>query len=325
MKTKSIFSALCGAAVIAMGFSSCGPEPTQFTLSLDKATASVGVGTNTTITATITPAVEGATVTFTSSNEAVATVVGTMQSCTVTGVSEGTAVITATYQGVSKTCAVQVSGSGSDTRLSGTDYMVFIMDETTFDGLGNKVKHDFRPNGEYDNDGNVTPEGADVLIQIWNPKAEIGNVECTGQNSFGVVEPWFATKSVAPTPDGGWGNICGGNNVSNLNGKWAAWQELNEDYSFCISFKGVYTAAAPLDIKLMAPDGTEVLVYKQTKKTGENEDGDWQIVEIPYAELGIDFSQPITNDAFFTVIFVGTGAGTQVDIDAAFFYKPLAQ
>src|SRR5574344_1960668 len=171
MKTKSIFSSLCGAAVIAMAFSSCGPEPTQFTLSLDKATASIGVGSNTTITATITPAVVGATVTFTSSNEAVATVVGTMQSCTVTGVSEGTAVITATYQGVSKTCAVQVSGSGSDTRLSGTDYMVFIMDETTFDGLGNKVKHDFRPNGEYDNDGNVTPEGADVLIQIWNPKA----------------------------------------------------------------------------------------------------------------------------------------------------------
>lgn len=85
-------------------------DPTAFTriiasaLSLDKTTATVAEDATTTITATGTPS--GGTVTWASSNEAVATV---SSAGVVTGVAAGTATITACYMGAKATCAVTVT------------------------------------------------------------------------------------------------------------------------------------------------------------------------------------------------------------------------
>lgn len=73
------------------------------TITFDKSTLSLAVGDSNTINATVVPA--GSTVTWTSSDEEVATVNGGE----VIAVGEGTANITATANGVTATCAVTVS------------------------------------------------------------------------------------------------------------------------------------------------------------------------------------------------------------------------
>lgn len=92
-----------GIAVITVG------EETTPSVTLDKETASINVGGTATLTATTVPA--GETVTWTSSDDTVATV----SSGTVTGVAAGTATITATITvdetDYTATCAVTVAGA----------------------------------------------------------------------------------------------------------------------------------------------------------------------------------------------------------------------
>ena len=80
------------------------PAGTTMALSLDKSTASVAHGSTTTITATTTPA--GMRVTWGTSDATKATV---DDAGVVTGVAAGSATITASFAGVSKTCAVTVT------------------------------------------------------------------------------------------------------------------------------------------------------------------------------------------------------------------------
>jgi hypothetical protein len=89
-------------AVITFGSS---PEPSP-SITLDKSTASVDVGSTVTITATTVP--EDAEVTWTSSDTTVATV----SDGVVTGVANGDATITATNSTASATCTVVV-GTGA--------------------------------------------------------------------------------------------------------------------------------------------------------------------------------------------------------------------
>ena len=80
------------------------PAGTTMALSLDKSTASVAHGSTTTITATTTPA--GMRVTWGTSDATKATV---DDAGVVTGVAAGSATITATFGGLSKSCTVTVT------------------------------------------------------------------------------------------------------------------------------------------------------------------------------------------------------------------------
>lgn len=80
------------------------PAGTTMALSLDKSTASVAHGSTTTITATTTPA--GMRVTWGTSDATKATV---DDAGVVTGVAAGSATITATFGGISKSCTVTVT------------------------------------------------------------------------------------------------------------------------------------------------------------------------------------------------------------------------
>lgn len=328
MKTRKLFSFLAmGVAAMAMMFTACKPnsdEPAgpdgpsgDADLQLSKTSIVVEAGNSVAVTATSNGADVTAQVTWTSSDEAIAIV----ENSAVKGVAEGEATITASYSGKTATIAVTViAGAATDSRLLGSDYIVLNMDETTFASLGDKVLSDLRPNGSYDEAGNLTPEGADAVIQIWNPAAEVKKVDCVGPNSFGLVESWFATGAVSPTPEGGWGNICGGMSLTNVNNRLIELQKVTKDHKLCVTLKGSYTETNKLEIGLKGQDGTEyweTLVV--TDKTGANADGDWEtfIVDLPK----IDYSIPYTADTH-TFMFRAAGAGVDVNIDCVFFFIP---
>ncbi|NCC98300.1 MAG: hypothetical protein EOL95_01165 [Bacteroidia bacterium] len=303
-----------------MAFASCTTDEPKFTLSLDKATASIGVGASTTITATITPEVAGATVTFTSSNTAVATVVGTMQSCAVTGVSEGTAIITATYEGVSKTCAVSVNNTEVHASLLGTDYYVIQLDAQSRELLGNKIVADY------------APDDAAKFLYIWEATYEAGTP--SGQNCYGTTESWpmLIVTSV------GWSGA--GFNVSD-----AAASELDAmadvynnaaDFKLHIAIKGTQsvshlfgfdgtagTARVVLGPQSFVDGGVTYTAYADYTK-----DGEWNHFDIPVSYLvnqGWTFTTGNTTGKNIMFLLSGGTTGTAAQFDAVFFYKPLAQ
>jgi hypothetical protein len=77
-------------------------------ISLDKATVSIGQGESDTLTATIAPIWATGNVAWTTSESSVAAVTANGASATITGVSAGTAIVTATCNGHTATCSIDV-------------------------------------------------------------------------------------------------------------------------------------------------------------------------------------------------------------------------
>ncbi len=328
MKTKKFFSVLATlVGVAAMLLTSCSQEePKNITLTLSKSTVSVEVGATTQLTATITPEVVGATVTFSSSNTAVATVAGTMQAATITGVAEGSATITATYEGKTATCTVQVIGGGGPTnpyddfaQLQGSKYYVYFLDAAATEYLGDKVIYNFGPN-------NFEKQGSRWLY-IWNDTFVAGTA--TGTDPFDQGNSW--TSLVQGT--GGWAGaglcvaINDDNNVSGENApedKAAAEGMATEisDFSqwyFAYAIKNSTSGAGyTFAIAPNAPDGDKMRVIATPAATGE-----WIYGEVCLEDVdGLEFPTTVANGTnVLTFVANPYMAGAQMDLGYAFIYK----
>ena len=299
----------------------CGTEVVE----LSRTSAIIEEGSTLPITATSDGNDVTAAATWTSSNETVAIV----EAGVVTGVAEGNATITCIYNGAIATCNVMViRGSASDVLLYGSDYYIFQMDETTFNELdqAGKVTSDMRTNGAFEGEV-LVPEDATRVNYFWNPAAEVAEAPQSGVNSFGLAESWFSIAAASPTPDGGWGNICGGLGIASATDtEIGKLQNLTPDHVLVVVLKGKYTPATSLQISMTPPAGGDnVTLFWFTNPTGEYDDGDWEVCTLTYPDLiymGIDLSQPITTDFWYPWAYVAQGAGNRVDVDCVFFYVP---
>lgn len=206
--------------------------------------------------------------------------------------------------------------------LNGSDYYIFQMDKTTFGKLESegKVVSDMRSHDILDEN----PTRIDV---IWNPFAEIAEAPQSGLNSFSLAESWYSIAAASPTPDGCWGNICGGLGITAATDpEVGKLQNLTSDHVFVVVLKGAYTPANYLTITMTPPAGGDnVTLFKVTDSTGENNDGDWEVFTLTYSDLvnlGIDLSQPITAETWYPWAYMANGAGNRVDVDCVFFYVP---
>ncbi|MBO8447457.1 MAG: hypothetical protein IAC32_06915 [Bacteroidetes bacterium] len=206
--------------------------------------------------------------------------------------------------------------------LNGSDYYIFQMDKTTFGKLESegKVVSDMRSHDILDEN----PTRIDV---IWNPFAEIAEAPQSGLNSFSLAESWYSIAAASPTPDGCWGNICGGLGITAATDpEVGKLQNLTSDHVFVVVLKGAYTPANYLTITMTPPAGGDnVTLFKVTDSTGENNDGDWEVFTLTYSDLvnlGIDLGQPITAETWYPWAYMANGAGNRVDVDAVFFYVP---
>ena len=212
--------------------------------------------------------------------------------------------------------------------LDGSDYYIFQMDATTFEELdqAGKVTSDMRTNGAFEGDV-LIPEDATRVNYKWNPAAEVADAPQVGLNSFGEMDSWFSVASVDPTPDGCWGNICGGLGITTATDpEIGKLQNLTPDHVLVVVLKGQYTPATSLQISMTPPAGGEnVTLFEVTDATGRNNDGDWEVFTLTYPDLvalGIDLSQPITAETWYPWTYTANGAGNRVDVDCVFFYIP---
>ena len=263
--------------------------------------------------------------TWSSSDEDVAVVSAGM----VTAVAEGTATITCEYNGQTKTCTILVfAGSQTGGLLNGSDYYIFQIDQSSFDELNNagKITSDMRSNGAFEG-GVIVPEDATRVNYVWNPEAEVAEAPQSGVNSFGKAEGWFSVAAASPTPEGGWGVICGGLGINSATDtELPKLKNLTPDHELVIILKGQYTPATSLQIGMTPLGGGDtVTLLEITDSTGEYKDGDWEVFTFSYADLvsmGLDFSQDITAEAWYAWTYTANGAGNRVDVDAVFFYVP---
>ena len=325
MKVRSLILSL--AAVMGLALASCnnGAEG-DGNLSLSRSSAVVEAGKTVTINATSGDVDVTSQATWATDNEAVATVAAGV----VTGVAEGNATITCEYNGQTQTCSIQViAGSQTGGLLNGSDYYIFQIDQSSFDELNNagKVTSDLRSNGAFEGE-TLVPEDATRVNYVWNAnKAEVADAPQSGVNSFGKAEGWFSIAAASPTPEGGWGNICGGLGIASATDpEIGKLQDLTPDHVLVVVLKGKYTLATSLQIAMTPPAGGDnVTLFKVTESTGKYNDGDWEMFTIPYNDLvsmGLDLSQSITAEAWYPWAYTANGAGNRVDVDAVFFYVP---
>lgn len=268
---------------------------------------------------------------WSSSNETVATV----ENGKVSIVGTGLAVITCDYNGLERTLSVNVGKASFDfsTLLQGDEYYIFQMDDETFAELdaAGKVVSDMRSDGEFDDYGNIVPEDANRIYYPWNPSEEIADAPQSGQSAFGKLEEWFSIASADPTPQGGWGNICGGLGIgtweypASSDAEVAKLQDLTPEHEFVVVLKGNYTSTKYLTIQLSDATGLPHDALVVDRYTGDCLDGGWEAFSFTYQELlamGIDLSQPINATTWYPFAFIAQGAGNRVDIDAVFFYIP---
>jgi hypothetical protein len=292
-------------------FTSCKNEEVVLTgISVDQASLSVNVGEKATIVATVQPKGAEATITWSTSNSAVATVVNGE----VTGVAAGTADIVATAGTFTAKCVVTVTTVGPDfsASLKGTEYYPIILDGVTATALGAKIKADLRP------------DELTKFLYVWdntfNPATSVG------PNFYGEVEVW--TSLTVGTV--GWSGA--GFNVKDgaLLDKLAPITANTDKYYLHIGIRSktnaVYVfgmdgqSGVKFAIGATAFNDNGTLIQPLADFT---RDGEWQEIEIPISTLKTNGLLYSTGMGEKNVLWFLAGgiAGTTIDLDAVFIYK----
>ncbi len=296
------------ASAVLILFSSCEVEVTGVTLS--EANMTLEAGETGTLTATILPAKAAGTITWASSNTAVATV----ENGEVTAVAIGTANITATVAGFTATCVLTVTKPAVNfaVSLTGSEYYPIILDGVTATALGTKIKADFRP------------DEINKFLYIWNGTFTPGTP--TGPNCFGLVEPW--TSLVVGTV--GWSGAGFNSKDAAALDKLAPITANPTNYFLHIGIKSrsnavfVFGLDGQSNVRFAvgsAPfndNGTIIQPLADFPR-----DGEWQKIEIPMSTLKTNGLLYSTGMADKNVLWFLAGgvAGTTVDLDAVFIYK----
>jgi len=298
---------LLASAVLVL-FSSCEVEVTGVTL--DEANMTLEVGDTATLTATILPKDAEGTVTWASSNTAIATV----KDGEVIALAEGTANITASVAGFSATCVLTVDKAKANFAISltGTEYYPIILDGVTAEKLGTKIKADFRPD-------EVTK-----FLYIWDGTFTAGT--STGPNCFGEVEAW--TSLVVGTI--GWSGAGFNCKDADALDKLAPLTANTDKYYLHIGIKSKSNATFVFGLEgqsnvRFAVGSTSFndagTIYEPI--TDFPRDGEWQKIEIPLSTLktkGLLYSTGMGDKNVF-LFLAGGVAGTTIDLDAVFIYK----
>ncbi|TXD52710.1 MULTISPECIES: Ig-like domain-containing protein [unclassified Polaribacter] len=323
-KLKFLFVALFCAALV-LQTTSCstnddGPggeevgNDVQITgISINPTSLSLEEGVTSNLVVSLEPSNATGTVTWSSSNPAVATV---DSDGLVSSISEGTASIAAAIGTFSSVCDVTVTKEAvivDDITLKGSDYYIIQLDEDSYSAIESKVIQDFRP------------DDTTKFLYVWDGTFEGGN--SVGNNFYGLDQDWISLK----VGNVGWSGA--GFSVGSAYGDidMTPMFDNPEDYYLHIGFKTGQSASSYLFILTdgqaeakiaigndFNDDGTTYTSYKQLTR-----DNTWNSIDIPVThlnQLGLFYNQTFQDVNIFTML-AGGNQGTTLDMDAVFFYK----
>ena len=322
MKANKFFAvALATLALVACDKNNQTVEVEK--VELDQKTLTLEEGQEATLVATVTPQ-GAATVAWTVDDESIVTVVPANDglSAKVLAAKEGQTIVTATAGSKSARCIVKVGAAAPanpfEALLQGKNYYVFNLGETAFESIKDKVKGDFRINGEYV-DG-VIPEEVTCVLEIWGNT--FGGGAGGGLNCFGHSGENDGYISLVSQTGEGWGLGCGGLRVCHRTVDLTA---ITGDYVLAIVYKTPANNAqttAKFTLYSTTATGAEV-----AKEVSGNTNGEWTLVEYKMADLfgaGLEWSTPwdeTVKGAWYSLGLLINGVGNGLDIDAAFVYE----
>lgn len=321
MKLKK-FLFLASAAVFM--FSACTTEVEVTGITISEASVSIEKGDTTTLTATILPKGAEGTITWTSSNPAVASVTDGE----VIGLTEGTTNVVATVGTFNATCVVTVTKETMDPKasLKGSNYYVIIMDGVTAASIESKIVGDLRPND------------VNRFMYIWENGTAYSSGTSVGPNFFGEVESWTSLVVASLGWSGAGFNVRSvpvdeNDNVDENLALLASMKDITdhpEDYYLHIGIKSKDNAIHAIilggqtEVKFAIGASGFVDGANTLPALGNfTRDGEWQRVEIPVktlTDMGLSYSNFAKNPNIFAFLSGGV-TGTTLDLDAVFFYK----
>ena len=320
MKANKFF-AVALAALTLVSFASCdkkdsdekGGGGSSTSLALDPTSAQLEVGGTVTITATV-------EATWSSSNTAVATVAPGNdggKTALVTALAEGSAVISATANGQTKTCVVAVKKKGGDDPQGKTIHAKriwpIILDGVTAEKYASIIAADFRPNDQEKN------------LWVWD--ASYSGGQSTGTNFFGNTEGYLSLITATPTYGGAGFNLGDGSEA--LAAATALRKEIiaNPD-KFALHLAIKSTDAQNVSYYVMGCEGTYFTIGSSATSYSSNvigdyaRDGQWHEFNIELSAYATALSTVV--DGKEGNIFCMLAAGPQgsvLNLDAVYFYE----
>lgn len=303
MKANKIF-AIALTALALVGFSSCNQETKD--LELTESSITMKVGETHQLVANVT--VE----TWTSSEETVATV---DDKGLVTAVAEGTAIVSATANGKTKTCVVKVGqgGSGQAKEVKGSQIWTVVLDEATAEANSSKIVASFAPNEQT------------KFLYVWDG-TYVANENPTGRGFYGADGYLAMTVANGSTWSGaGFCLTADGNDWENAEALRAAIVadpdsyylhiaiKSTDNYAHCFYTFGAETTKFVLGSKSVY-DGP---VYSDFTRSGE-----WQEFDIPMSKFATALAATKCEAGVNVFVLLTEGvSGAQINLDAVYFYK----
>lgn len=205
-------------------------------------------------------------------------------------------------------------GSTAKTGLDGSDYFLIAVDPTTETKIHSKVNKDYRV------------DEANRFLYVWNETYIAGAP--SGPNSFGAVESWISL-AVSTVGWSGLGISPGGVSSADLSGvtdshvlHFAMKSKNNATHVIGLG-DGSNEAKIAIGSSAFVDDKVTYQPYTDFKR-----DGEWHHIEIPMSEFtkrGLKYRAngfPVGSKANIFLVLSGGVAGTTLDIDGVFIYKP---
>ena len=309
MKANKFFAAAM-AALALVGFSSCKDKnDDNKSLELTETSISMKVGETHQLVANVT--VE----TWSTSDEKVATVDKGM----VTAVAEGTAIISATAKGTTKTCVVKVTkegqgGGGTTTaaEVKGSQIWPVILDEATATANESKIVASFAPNEQT------------KFLYVWD-KTYVANNNPTGRGFYGG-EGYLAMTVALDWSGCGFCLTADGTDWEPAETLRAAIVANPDDYYLHLAIKSTDNYAHCFYCFGAENGGKFVLgsksVYDGPVYSDFTRDGMWQEFDIPMSKFAAALASVKCEAGVNVFVALTEGVvGAQLNLDAVYFYK----
>ena len=323
MKFNKIFAVMASIALVGVMFTSCKdknePEkpdqPQEDALVITPAKAELKVGEKLVVTANKSVAW---TIVSTSNSIEISATEGTETE--ITAVKAGAATLIASVGNEQEFCSINVKSDTPEPEagiIEASEIYPIVLDGLTYEANKAKVVSDFRVNDETSH------------LYIWTAGETYNAGDGSGLNYFGNTEG-YVSLTVASAGWSGGGFALAASYDQALNEMIAKMIASPDDYFFHIGMKSTDNATHWLYLLGSTPACDVVIGEADFNDNGTihpakynfTRNGAWQGIDVPMSSMSAALASITINNGVNVLSFLSGGVtGTQLNIDACYFYK----